>query len=189
VRAATPLQPYVIRVVFADGEVRDVDIEPLLSGPVFGPLREHSLFAQVHVDELGDTIIWPTGADLDPDAIYGTAPADWSPPMQVWTPERPVHAVLQAAIKGRNVVEFQYADRRRVVHPHAIFVASGGVQCLDGVQVGGQSASGELPGWRRFAVNDIGQVAIRDERFHIDPEFEQRVRDYGADEVLAVVNQ
>ncbi len=30
VKAAIPLDPYVVRVVFADGEVRDVDIEPLL---------------------------------------------------------------------------------------------------------------------------------------------------------------
>jgi len=40
VKAAIPLHPYVVRVVFSDGEVRDVDIGPLLSGPVFGPLRD-----------------------------------------------------------------------------------------------------------------------------------------------------
>jgi len=26
-----PLEPYVVRVVFVDGEIRDVEIEPLLS--------------------------------------------------------------------------------------------------------------------------------------------------------------
>lgn len=86
VKAAIPLAPYVVRVVFTDGEVRDVDIEPLLSGPVFGPLRERSVFERVTVDEIGDTITWPTGADLDPDVIYGTAPAEWQPPMVVSTP-------------------------------------------------------------------------------------------------------
>ena len=35
VRTAIALDPYVVRVVFADGEVRDVDIAPLLDGPVF----------------------------------------------------------------------------------------------------------------------------------------------------------
>lgn len=80
VKAAIPLAPYVVRVVFADGEVRDVDIEPVLDGPVFGPLRDRALFERVAVDETGDTIVWPNGADLAPDVIYG-------PPIQGWTPE------------------------------------------------------------------------------------------------------
>lgn len=88
VKAAIPLQPYVVRVVFADGEVRDVDIEPLLDGPVFGPLREQAMFERVEVDELGDTIRWPTGADLDPDVMYGTAPAGWRPSVRITVPQR-----------------------------------------------------------------------------------------------------
>jgi hypothetical protein len=88
VKAAIPLEPFVVRVVFADGEVRDVDIEPLLDGPVFGPLRDRAMFERVSVDEVGDTITWPTGADLDPDVIYGTAPADWEPPVRITIPQR-----------------------------------------------------------------------------------------------------
>lgn len=88
ITAATPLEPFVVRVVFSDGEVRDVDIEPLLDGPVFGPLRDRAMFERVEVDELGDTIIWPTGADLDPDAIYGTAPPDWQPSFRVTVPQQ-----------------------------------------------------------------------------------------------------
>ena len=61
----TPLDPYVVRVVFADGEVRDVDIEPLLSGPAIADLRDPGLFAQVEVDEFAATTVWPR-ADLDP---------------------------------------------------------------------------------------------------------------------------
>lgn len=88
VKAAIPLDPYVVRVIFADGEVRDVDVEPLLAGPVFGPLRERSMFERVAVDEVGETITWPTGADLDPDVIYGTAPPDWQPPVRISKPQR-----------------------------------------------------------------------------------------------------
>lgn len=88
VKAAIPLAPYVVRVVFADGEVRDVDVEPLLDGPVFGPLREREMFDRVAVDELGDTIVWPTGADLDPDVIYGTAPQNWHPPVRITVPQQ-----------------------------------------------------------------------------------------------------
>jgi Protein of unknown function (DUF2442) len=87
VKAAIPLDPYVVRVVFADGEVRDVDIKPLLDGPVFGPLRDAAMFARVDVDALGDTITWPTVADLDPDVLYGTAPADWQPPIRITAPQ------------------------------------------------------------------------------------------------------
>jgi predicted DNA-binding transcriptional regulator YafY len=87
-------------------------------------------------------------------------------------------AELRAAIKGRNAVAFRYHGRERIVHPHAIFIASTGTHCLDAVQVGGQSTSGTLPGWRRFDLNDIGAVTVRDERFEVDDEFEVRARDY-----------
>jgi hypothetical protein len=77
VKNAVALEPYVVRVTFADGEVRDVDIEPVLDGPVFQPLRDPGYFAQVRVDEHGQTISWPNGADIDPDVLYGTEqPAD-----------------------------------------------------------------------------------------------------------------
>jgi hypothetical protein len=68
--AAIPRGAYVVRVVFADGEVRDVDMEPILDGRVFEPLRDPSEFAKVHVDPETHTIAWPSGADLDPDVLY-----------------------------------------------------------------------------------------------------------------------
>ena len=37
VKAAIPLASYVVRVVFVDGAVRDVDIEPLLGGEISPP--------------------------------------------------------------------------------------------------------------------------------------------------------
>lgn len=68
--AAIARDPYVVRVVFADGEVRDVDIEPLLDGPVFEPLRDAREFGKAFVDPETHTLAWPNGADLDPDVIY-----------------------------------------------------------------------------------------------------------------------
>ncbi len=87
VKAAIALEPYVVRVVFADGEVRDVDIEPILDGPVFGPLRDQKLFGRVAIDETGDTIVWPNGADLAPDVIYGPHAEGWSPEVRITTPQ------------------------------------------------------------------------------------------------------
>jgi hypothetical protein len=68
--AAVARPGYVVRVMFADGEIRDVDITPLLDTEVFAPLRDAALFARVSVDEGLGTITWPNGADLDPDVIY-----------------------------------------------------------------------------------------------------------------------
>jgi len=68
--AATARPEYVVRVMFSDGEVRDVDITPLLDTEVFSPLRNPAAFGQVRVDKEIGTIAWPNGADLDPDVIY-----------------------------------------------------------------------------------------------------------------------
>jgi hypothetical protein len=84
----TALDPYVVRVVFADGEVRDVDIEPLLDGAVFRALRRTALFQRVRVDEHNETIVWPNGADLDPDVIYGIAEPAEPPAPRVSVPDR-----------------------------------------------------------------------------------------------------
>jgi hypothetical protein len=97
-------------------------------------------------------------------------------------------AELRTAIKGRHAVEFRYHGRQRVVHPHAIFIASTGTHCLDAVQVGGQSTSGTLPGWRRFNLNEIDVVTIRNDRFEVDDEFEVRSRDYRRGIVVASVD-
>lgn len=61
---------HTVRIVFADGEVRDVDITPLLDSPAFSPLRDPALFEQVRIDEQTGTITWPGEVDLDPDVIY-----------------------------------------------------------------------------------------------------------------------
>ncbi|HEX5781975.1 MAG TPA: hypothetical protein VFX80_08640 [Solirubrobacteraceae bacterium] len=96
-------------------------------------------------------------------------------------------AELRAAIKGRNAVAFRYHGRERIVHPHAIFIASTGTHCLDAVQVGGESTSGSLPGWRRFDLNDIGVVTVREDRFEVDDEFEIRAQDYRRGIIVAAV--
>ena len=85
--SVSPLEPYVVRVVFSDGEVRDVDIGPLLGGAVFRPLRDREEFVRVRVDEQTGAIAWPSGADLDPDVIYGIAPAARQPAARVTTPQ------------------------------------------------------------------------------------------------------
>lgn len=71
---------YVLEVTFADGELRRVNVEPLLFGEVFEPLRDPAIFRAVTVDpELG-TIVWPNGADLSPEFLYAAGAAPVSRP-------------------------------------------------------------------------------------------------------------
>lgn len=65
----TPLPQYRLRVEFADGISGEVEIFPRMSGPVFEPLRDESVFRQVTIDEYG-AVCWPNGPDLAPDAMY-----------------------------------------------------------------------------------------------------------------------
>jgi hypothetical protein len=46
------------------------------------------MFAQVGVDEYGETIVWPNGADLDPDVLYGLAEPAGQPAPKVTVPQR-----------------------------------------------------------------------------------------------------
>lgn len=65
------LSRYVVELGFADGEVRVIDLEPLLWGEMFEPLlADYELFREVHVDPEAGTIVWPNGADLSPRTLY-----------------------------------------------------------------------------------------------------------------------
>lgn len=68
-----PLEGFQLRLRFSDHTERVVDLESELWGPVFEPLKaDVSLFREVRVDpELG-TIVWPNGADVDPDVLHGS---------------------------------------------------------------------------------------------------------------------
>lgn len=75
IRTVESLEGFVLRLGFDDGTVREIDLEADLWGPVFEPLlHDPQLFRQVRVDEELGTIVWPNGADLDPDVLHGDAP-------------------------------------------------------------------------------------------------------------------
>ncbi len=63
------IQDYVLRVRFDDGTEQEIDFEPILFGPLFAPLRDLRLFGQVRLDHDLGTLIWPTGADIDPTVL------------------------------------------------------------------------------------------------------------------------
>lgn len=65
--------PYSLWLRFSDGTSKCVDVSPLLQGPVFEPLREPDFFAQVELDPVCGTVVWPNGADFAPEALYELA--------------------------------------------------------------------------------------------------------------------
>ncbi|MFV1969116.1 MAG: DUF2442 domain-containing protein [Pirellulaceae bacterium] len=65
------LDGYCLQIEFTDGVTGTLDVSDRLFGPVFEPLKDPRLFAQVRVDPFG-AICWPNGADLAPDAVHET---------------------------------------------------------------------------------------------------------------------
>jgi hypothetical protein len=70
--SAECVPPYSLRLRFNDGLTRTVDLEPVLEGELFGPLRDPAAFAQVALDPEIHTVVWPSGADFDPATLH-----DW----------------------------------------------------------------------------------------------------------------
>jgi hypothetical protein len=65
------LHDHVVRLRFADGVDKTIDLEPYLHGHVFAEiLSDPAVFASVKVDPDAGTIVWPNGADLAPDVLY-----------------------------------------------------------------------------------------------------------------------
>ena len=69
---------------FADGIEGEVDLSELVAlDGVFEPFRDPAFFEQVSVSEDLGTVVWPNGADLDPDVLYAEVsgkPIDLSRP-------------------------------------------------------------------------------------------------------------
>ena len=66
----TLLPDYQIRVQFQDHQMREIDIKPLLDRPLYAALRDKAVFAQAKLDTEVGTLVWPNGADFDPDTLY-----------------------------------------------------------------------------------------------------------------------
>jgi hypothetical protein len=99
-----------IVVTFDDGARRRVDLRGFLEGPVFEPLRDPQVFAAVRVDRESGTVVWPTGADLDPIAIY-----ECSAPL-------PVERVEGEApyVEGPITTTVEELDRRHGTRPATV---------------------------------------------------------------------
>ena len=68
---AEVLDDYNVRLKFSDGTEKVVDLTSYLHGPIFEPIRnDMEFFRSLYVDEEAGTIVWPNGADIDPNVLY-----------------------------------------------------------------------------------------------------------------------
>jgi Protein of unknown function (DUF2442) len=71
VTAVRVLARYVVELDFDDGTTRVIDLEPLLWGEMFDPIRaDYETFSKVRVDVDAATVVWPNGADISPRTLY-----------------------------------------------------------------------------------------------------------------------
>jgi hypothetical protein len=64
------IRDFILKIEFNDGTVKVVDVGPLMTGPVFEPHHDPAFFARVTIDPVAQTVVWPNGADLAPEALY-----------------------------------------------------------------------------------------------------------------------
>ncbi len=67
------VSPYTLKIAFDDGTEQVINFEPILTGELFGPLRDLNLFNQVTIDPEVHTLVWPNGSDFEPATLH-----DWS---------------------------------------------------------------------------------------------------------------
>lgn len=65
-------KPYTLKVKFDDNTIQIIDFHSILAGELYGPLQDEKLFNQVEMDPEAHTLVWPNGADFDPETLH-----DW----------------------------------------------------------------------------------------------------------------
>ncbi len=69
IESAKLVGAHALLLGFNDGATRRVDLLPVLTGPVFLPLRDPEFFSRVTLDPVAGTVVWPNGADFAPEYL------------------------------------------------------------------------------------------------------------------------
>jgi hypothetical protein len=64
------IKPYTLRIKFDDDMERIINFRPVLEGSLFGPLQDETEFNQVEINPELHTLVWPDGADFDPETLH-----------------------------------------------------------------------------------------------------------------------
>lgn len=63
-----PLDNYLLKVTFRNGEIRQFDMKPYLDKGIFNELKDVEVFKTVKPSF--DTVEWDNEADIDPEILY-----------------------------------------------------------------------------------------------------------------------
>jgi Protein of unknown function (DUF2442) len=90
---------------FDDGVERTVDLSLVLAGEIYEPLRDPQFFGRVRLDPEIHTVVWPNGADFDPEALYDWPNVQdaWKARADAWNQERQQVAGLNEAISDEAI--------------------------------------------------------------------------------------
>jgi hypothetical protein len=61
---------HTVWIRFRDGLTAEVDLTPVLRGPIFEPLRNVEYFRRFQVHPEFHTLVWPNGADVAPEYLH-----------------------------------------------------------------------------------------------------------------------
>ena len=64
----TPLNNYLLRLKFRNGEEKLFDMKPYLETGIFKELKDEAIFKTAKISF--DTVEWCNEADIDPETIY-----------------------------------------------------------------------------------------------------------------------
>ncbi len=64
------IEGFELKITFDNSEIKVVNLENVLEGEIFEPLKNIEYFKQVRVDEEIETICWENGADFSPEYLY-----------------------------------------------------------------------------------------------------------------------
>ena len=64
------VRDFVVWLRFRDGTSGEIDLRPVLRGPVFEPVKHVEYFRQFFIHLDFETLTWPNGADLAPEFLH-----------------------------------------------------------------------------------------------------------------------
>lgn len=69
--SVTPMENYMLKIEFNNGETRLFNLKPYFSVPYYASLQDKNLFKTVHIGDM--TVEWADGKDIAPHELYETS--------------------------------------------------------------------------------------------------------------------